>query len=124
MTDLERRGLLQYDRQTSNYDLHPVVRAVVASSLASKDRERYGQRVVDHFSTRLAGRYSEATSMADLRGDMTIVRTLLQMGRLRAAYSAYSFELQDTLENRLEATPELLSTLKPFFVDGWCRRYP
>ena len=54
--DLERRGLLQYDRATKRHDLHPVVRAVSARGLRQEEKNRRGQRVVDHFSQQAANR--------------------------------------------------------------------
>lgn len=121
VTDLERRGLLQYDRQSRNYDLHPVVRAVAASSLATAEKQVLGQRVVDHFSAKATGRYPKTISFAELQGDLTVVRTLLQMGDLQAAYHAFSDDLEAALTDWLEALPETLSLLKPFFSEGWTR---
>jgi hypothetical protein len=48
--DLEQRGLLQWDGRTRKYDLHPVVRGVASGAMVAADRERHGQRVVDHFT--------------------------------------------------------------------------
>ncbi len=49
--DLEQRGLLQYDGHTRRHDINPVVRSVVAGGIQKEDKERYGQRVVDYFSS-------------------------------------------------------------------------
>ncbi|ANZ41320.1 hypothetical protein BBK82_40520 [Lentzea guizhouensis] len=119
VTDLERRGLLQYDKQTRDYDLHPVVRAVAASGVAMAEKQVLGQRVVDHFSSRRAGRHAEVTCLADLRDDLTVVRTLLQMGKTHMAYAALAGDLLRTMSNGLEARPEVLATIKPFFPEGW-----
>src|SRR4029077_748909 len=43
--DLEQRGLLQYERQTGRWDLHPVVRAVASSRLPDHDRDHLGQQI-------------------------------------------------------------------------------
>src|SRR6185295_8413340 len=43
--DLESRGLLQYERESRRYDLHPVVRGVVLGGLRVDERERYGQPI-------------------------------------------------------------------------------
>src|SRR5262249_26150443 len=45
--DLERRGLLQYDRRSRQHDLHPVVRGISASGLKQEERNQLGQRMVD-----------------------------------------------------------------------------
>ena len=85
--DLERRGLLRYELRSKRYDLHPVVRGIVAGGLRPEERTAYGQRVVDHFSERPHSPY-EAETLDDLRDGLHIVRTLLKMGRyLAGVYS-------------------------------------
>ncbi len=117
--DLERRGLLQYDRQAKRYDLHPVVRAVVADELTARDREMLGGRVVDHFSARRTTRYDAVSSMDELRDDLTVVGTLLRIGRLPEAADIYVGGLNSVLRYRFEAFPEMLSLIQPFFGAGW-----
>ncbi len=119
VTDLERRGLLQYDRQSKHYDLHPVVRAVAASGLRAEDRETLGQRVIDQFSARAHQPYEQVKSLDDLRDRLTVVRTLLQMGRMQAACNAYTGALAETLSYKLDASTEILSLLRPFFTRRW-----
>lgn len=117
--DLERRSLLQYDAQSKRHDLHPVVRGVAAGDLQPDEKDRYGQRVVDHFSQQAHSPYAEAETLQDLREGLNVVRTLLQMGRLQQAYNAYSQELANALGTNLEANAEKLSLLRPFFPHGW-----
>lgn len=119
VTDLERSGLLQYDRQTRHYDLHPVVRAVAAGELAADDRERLGQRVIDHFSAAVHRRYENVSDINDVRPHLTVVRTLLQMGMGERAFFEYGGELAQALLFKLEAAPEALALLRGFFTDGW-----
>ena len=117
--DLERRGLLQYDRLADRYDLHPVVRGVAASGLHGEDREVLGQKVIDHFSAQLRDPYEGAESLYDLRYGLTVVRTLLRMGRIAAAYEAYRNGLGQALQYNLEEFAEVLTLLRPFFGHGW-----
>lgn len=117
--DLERRGLLQYDRRSKRHDLHPVVRGVAAGGLRPEDKEHYGQRVVDHFSQQAHSPYEEAETLEDLRHGLQIVRTLLQMGRHQQAFDAYRGDLADALSFNLEANAETLSLLRSFFPHGW-----
>ncbi|MFI7601507.1 DUF4062 domain-containing protein [Actinoplanes sp. NPDC049681] len=116
--DLERRGLLQYDRQVGRYDLHPVIRGIAAGRLRPDERDRFGQRVVDHFG-RQEHPYDQADSLEDLRDGLTVVRTLLRMGRLRDAYRAYKDNLSQALVYNLEASGEVLGLLRPFFGSDW-----
>ncbi len=117
--DLEGRGLLQYDRQTKRYDLHPVVRGVAAGRLAQKEKRRYGQCVVDHFSRQGHSPYNQAETLDDLREGLCVVRTLLQMGHRQQACDTYYGDLSNALHYNLEAHAEILSLLHPFFSKGW-----
>ncbi|WP_261563144.1 hypothetical protein [Frankia tisae] len=119
VADLEKRGLLQVDRGTSRYDLHPVVRSVAAAWLPADDRDRLGQRVIDHFSSRPQNPYEEADTLDDLQNGLTVVRTLLHLGRLPDAYDAYKGDLSHALLYYLEAYNEILALLRPFFTHGW-----
>ncbi len=117
--DLERRGLLQYDRQARRYDLHPVVRGIAAGGLRQEEREGYGQRVVDHFSRRSHNPYEEAETLEDVRDGLHLVRTFIQMGRYQEAFDAYRLDLARALSINLEAHATTLSLLRAFFVRGW-----
>jgi hypothetical protein len=117
--DLERRSLLQYDRQTKRHDLHPVVRGVAAGDLQPEDRNRYGQRVVDHFSQQAHRPYEDAEALEDVRYGLHVIRALLQMGRYQDAYGVYWGDLSNALLFNLEASAEVLTLLRPFFPQGW-----
>ncbi len=119
VTDLEHRGLLQYDPQTRRHDLHPVVRGIAAGRLRQEEKERYGQRVVDHFSRKAHSSYEDTETLEDLRDGLHVVRTLLQMGRYQEAYNAYRYDLAVALVFNLEAHAETLYLLRPFFPQGW-----
>jgi tetratricopeptide (TPR) repeat protein len=117
--DLEQRGLLQYERQTSRWDLHPVVRAVASSTLADQDRDHLGQQIIDYFSQRPHNPYVEAETLDDLRDAITIVRTLIQIGRTKEAWNVLKGDPAEALYLNMEAYPEALSLLKAFFPRDW-----
>ena len=117
--NLERRGLLQYDPQTKRHDLHPVVRGLAAGGLQQDEKERLGQRVVDHFSQQAHSPYEEADTLEDVSDGLHVVRTLLQMGRHQQACDAYRDDLANAITFNLEAHAETLSLLRPFFSQGW-----
>lgn len=117
--DMERRGLLQYDRQADRYDLHPVVRGYASGSLRAEDRDRLGQRAVDYFSQRPKDPYEQAETLDDVRNGVQLVRTLLQMGQAKKALGTYRGELSNALVFNLEASAEILSLLRPFFAQDW-----
>lgn len=118
VSDLERRGLLQYDLQSRRYDLHPVVRGVAAGGLRGAELDRLGERVVDYFSSRPHLPYEDAESLDDLQDALTVLRALQRIGRMQSAYESYA-ELTDVLTYNLEAYGEILALLRPFFPDGW-----
>src|SRR6185436_3687923 len=96
-------------RREDRYDLHPVVRGIASGDLGQADSQELGQRVVDHFSQRAHDPYEDATSLADLQGGLTVVRTLLRMGQLKSAYRTYRSELAKAMLVNLEAYAEALS---------------
>lgn len=117
--DLEKRGLLQYDRNPRRFDLHPVVRATAAGRLGQSDRSRYGQRVVDYFSEQSSGTYEQASTYDDLRSGVLVVNTLVQMRQRRQAYSILAEGLLDALLFNVEAHVETLEILRSFFPGSW-----
>ncbi|MEM9480617.1 MAG: DUF4062 domain-containing protein [Verrucomicrobiota bacterium] len=119
--DLEARGFLQYDGAQKHYDLHPVVRGIVAGGLRPEETEAYGERVVDHFSSQAHDPWDEAETLDDVRDGLQVVRTLLRMGRRQAAYDAYLGDLARALLFNLEAHAEILALLADFFPEGWDR---
>lgn len=119
VTDLEQRGLLQWDGRLRKYDLHPVVRGVASGAMASADRERHGRRVVDHFTAQPHRPYEEAETLEDVRSGLHVVRTLLNLGHYRQAADACCSDLGYALLFNLNAYAEVLSLLKPFFPNGW-----
>lgn len=119
VTDLEARGLLQYDHRARRYDLHPVVRGVLAGKLTGDERESYGQPVFDHFSQRAHDPWEQATTLDDLHIGLTLVRLLIQMGRYQDAFDTYSGDLADALKDQFGAHNEVLSLLRPLFNNGF-----
>jgi hypothetical protein len=118
--DLERRGLLQYDRVTKRHDLHPVVRAVSAGGLKQEEKDQLGQRVVDHFSQQAENPYEQAQSLEDFGNARRIVNALFHMGNLKRAKDFIeSSGFLGTMLFRLEAHNEALAIMRPFFTEGW-----
>ena len=117
--DLESRGLIQYDPVAKRYDLHPVVRGIAAGGLNEEERDRFGRRVVDHFSRKSHVPYEEAETLEELSGALHVVRTLLQMGRHKEAFGIYQGRFSTALLYNLEAHSALLSLIRPLFTKGW-----
>jgi hypothetical protein len=118
LQDLKLRGLVQYDGRTRRYDLHPVVRGVAAGGMKDEDKERYCQRVVDHFNAQPHPPYEEARTIEDVASGLHVVRTLLKLGHYQQAAEAFG-DLAGALWINLEAHVEMLALLRPFFPSGW-----
>ena len=119
--DLQSRGLIQYDNSTRRYDLHPVVRGVAAGGLEPDEKEKYGMRVVDYFSSKAHSPYEHAETFEDVRDGIHIFRTLLKMERYQEAYEAFEGDLSSALSFNLEADAVRLALIRPFFRDGWAK---
>jgi tetratricopeptide (TPR) repeat protein len=117
--DLEKRGLLLYDTAGKRYDLHPVVRAVVAGKMGGRETQKLGRKVVDHFTSRSKRAWEDARDVEELSTGMQIVRVLFRMKKFKEAYSIYSDELFSGLFFNIGADAENLSLLRPFFPNGW-----
>jgi tetratricopeptide (TPR) repeat protein len=117
--DLQRRGVLQYDGGSRQYDLHPVVRGIVAGRLGPEEKDGFGQRVVDHFSAKAHDPYEEAQTLDDVRNGLHLIRTLLKMGRYQQASDECRGSFLRALLFNLEDHAEILSLFRPFFPIGW-----
>lgn len=119
--DSERRGLLQYDAVAKRHDLHPVVRGISAGGLKREERNRYGQRVVDHFSQQAQDPYDQAETLEDFDNARHIVKVLFQMGKMETArdFIKKNHTFLKTLNYRFEAHNEILTIIRPFFSSGW-----
>jgi len=119
IVSLRDRGLLQHEGGTARYDLHPVVRSVVADGLTDQAQEAAGQRVVDHFTAAPHVPYREAETLADLTVGLELMRALTRLGRFDAAMDVYMGELAGALIFNIHALDEMRALLSPFFPDGW-----
>jgi len=118
--DLENRGLLQYDNQAKRYDLHPVVRGMAAGGLEQNEKNQYGQRVVDLFSSQANNPYEHAKELADFDRARHIVKALFQMGKRQEALTFINNNnFISVLSKKFEAHNEILSILRPFFPQNW-----
>ncbi len=96
-----------------------MVRGVASGRLAQIEKETYGQRVVDYFSSRPHNPYEQAETLEDLRDGLHVVRTLVQMGRFQDACYALTGDLTVALLANLEANAEVVALLRPFFPFSW-----
>jgi len=116
---LEDRGLLQWDRQTNRYDLHPVVRAYAFERLSADRRAQVYGRIRDHFSGQPEEDPAQVNEVDDLRRSLEIYYALLGAGLLDEAASFYRGGLSKVLLFELNASTAVLELLRPLFPDGF-----
>jgi tetratricopeptide (TPR) repeat protein len=85
LTDLEDCGLLGWDRVSNRYDLHPVVRGVVWSSLAPDARHGIDLRLAEHLEEAPEVDDTAVVSVDDLSSTIELYHTLIRLGRLKDA---------------------------------------
>lgn len=119
LSSLRDHGLLQYDEETECYDLHPVVRGVVAGRMDEATTEAVGEALVDHFTAVPRNPWEQAQTLEDVQSGMDLVATLLRLEKYEAAFVAYVPDLSNALIFNLEAFTEKQRLLRPFFPNGW-----
>ncbi|TNJ36055.1 ATP-binding protein [Chlorobaculum thiosulfatiphilum] len=83
--DIELRGLIQYDSYLRRYHLHPVVRGVTVGFMKTEETNKYGLRVVDHFSSVPHPPYEKAKNLEDVASRLHVIKILLKLERYRAS---------------------------------------
>ncbi len=118
LKDLEERGLLWWNRSSSNsYDMHPIIRSYAYERLESTDQVQANDRIRDHFQALPPEDLQRATSVEDLSQTITIFRALVGAGHL---YEAISFwrNFQSVLMDDLGAYATVVELLTPIAKDG------
>lgn len=116
LRELEKRGLLHWDRAKNTYDLHPVVRGYAFDILEGGERKEICGKIADYFQSKpRRDVYSTATSLVDLHESIDLFRVLVFSGRLDQALRFYQRGLGLALFYSLEARRELLALLRPLF---------
>ena len=119
LTQLEKRGLIQYDHALKCYDLHPVVRGVAASKMGKGVAQTIGGQVIDYFSSKDTANFKQAESLEELAPKIQIVTTMTQIGKFDEALYAFDGDLSNALKYNLSAHHEIQRLLQPFFINGW-----
>ncbi|MFC5002757.1 hypothetical protein ACFPIJ_33635 [Dactylosporangium cerinum] len=116
--DLERRGLVQFDRRVARWDLHPIVRAIGSTAVGGAARETIGMQIVDHFSKLPSGPDLLAETLEDIFNALVVVQTLIHIGRTRDAWLRLEQGLLEVLVFNAEAYAETLAVLKPLVPEN------
>ncbi|HEV7504512.1 MAG TPA: DUF4062 domain-containing protein [Thermoanaerobaculia bacterium] len=118
LTDLENRGLLQWDRHNDTYDLHPVVRGYAFDQLEQADRVQTFERIRNHFESLSPEDEDEATELSDLKNTIQIYRAFLGAGQWDLAAGLYRSRLSRPLLFTITSYPTVVELLRPLFGEG------
>jgi tetratricopeptide (TPR) repeat protein len=86
--ELEDRGLVGWDRTTNHYDLHPIVRSVIWSSLNDIDRRHVYGALERHFSA-IPARHEGVDTVAEALPLIEFFSALVGLGRHEDAGDVY-----------------------------------
>ena len=89
LTDLEDRGLLGWDRRSNRYDLHPIVRGVVWSTLDQDARRGVFASLQVYFEAFPAVEFENVNSVDDLTAAIELYNTLVGLGRYDDAFGVF-----------------------------------
>ncbi len=118
LTDLEDRGLLGWNKRANRYELHPIVRGVVWSSLDDDARtDIYGTLHV-HFEAMPMMQFDDVESFEDLTPAIELYNALIELGRYQDAYRVFRVRLSDATLYRLSAGRLRVEMLEQLFPDG------
>ena len=119
LTELEDRGLLGWDRAANRYDLHPVVRGVVWSSLSEHSRSEIYQQLHSHFAAIPATEnWRKVKNPEELTASIELFHTLIGLGRYDEAGDMLTNRLYRPLRYRFSDGQQLASLLEMFFPDN------
>ena len=97
LRELENRGLVQWDRESNRYEMHPVVRGYSAELIEGNDRTETFLKVRDHFARLPPDDLEKATELAHVAHSLEIYRCLVGSGKLDEAADLYRGDLAKTL---------------------------
>jgi len=112
LQDLDKRGLLWWDRSSNSYDLHPIIRAYAYEQLEDTDRVDANDRIRDHFQALPPEDPARASSVEDLNQTITIFRALIGASHLSDAKALWA-RFGDTLLIDLGSYATITELLSP-----------
>lgn len=112
--ELADRGLVQWDRQTGHFDMHPVVRGHAADFIQEEERQSTFLTVRDHFQAMPTEEQKEASELSQIRHSIEIYRSCLGAGLWDEAASYFEKgEFANSLMWRIGAFPLIEELLRP-----------
>ncbi|MCI0487352.1 MAG: DUF4062 domain-containing protein, partial [Blastocatellia bacterium] len=119
LTELEDRGLMGWDKRANRYDVHPIVRAVVWSSLGDDTRRDVYTSLHAHFEAmpKIAN-WREVNSLEDLSPALELYNTLIGLRQYDDAIAVFRDHLSEAMHFRLSASRQQIELLERLFPNG------
>jgi tetratricopeptide (TPR) repeat protein len=119
LTELEDRGLVGWDKRANRYDLHPLVRGVVWSSLGDDAQRGVYTSLRAHFeAVPMIDDYLKVNSLEDLTPAIELYNTLIGLGRYDDAFVVFRDRLNEATLYRLSTSRQRTELLELLFPDG------
>jgi tetratricopeptide (TPR) repeat protein len=115
LKELEDRGLVQWDRHTNSYDMHPVVCGHAKDMLQTDDRIETLGKVRNHLEKLPLDNFETATELSQLKNSIEIYWCFVRAKELDAAAEFYQGEFSDVLFFNIGAYRTMEQMLRPFF---------
>lgn len=118
LSELEDRGLIQWDREHNTYDMHPLVRSYISTQVNDAERQTAYTRIGNHFSHVPPKQEKEVLDVSALHGIIEHYDALIGSSQFDEAFSLYRRRLLQTLRFHLEAYPTIVELLEPLLKVG------
>jgi tetratricopeptide (TPR) repeat protein len=117
LSELEKRGLLRWEKETDLYDMHPVVRGTAFDRLEGDARVSTFERIRGHVE-RQTDDIENAKEVQDLANTIGVYRALIGAGKWDEAAEFFINRLRDKLQHNIAAYYTVIELLTPLFADG------
>ncbi|MCP4663696.1 MAG: CHAT domain-containing protein [bacterium] len=117
LADLEDRGLTGWDRETNQYDMHPLVRGVIWSGLSNRDKQAVYEDLHSHFEAMPALYQYQVADSRMLTPAIELCNSLANLKRYDDAYLIYHTRIHDAVSNYLNSH-QAIEILELFFPAG------
>lgn len=117
LDELENRGISGWDRVNNEYDMHPLVRGVLWSTLGTDDKEAVYVSLKNYFEALEPVIQYQVTRTSELTPAIELCYSLARLGRHDEAYKVFRFRIGDSLSDFLNSQMEI-EILELFFPDG------
>lgn len=120
LQDLEERGLIWWDSENLQYDLHPVVRGYAFGQLGVEDRSPTYDRIYNFFEAQERGKYEiRFTSYASMQNLIAMYNALIGAGKFDEAADLFIARMRFSLvEEGLGMYHKAYELLLPLFPNG------